>query len=328
MILAPVETIDPLAPPDPLGEVLHFLRMSGAFYCRSELSAPWGLTLPPMPGYMWFHAPTAGQVVLESGDTDEQLLRPGDFALVPHGEGHVLRSDARALAPGILELEREQVSDRYEILRHGGGGTPTTLICGAVRFDHPAARNLVEVLPAAIHLEAASSAQPDWMQATLRLIAVEARERRPGGEAVITRLADILVVQAIRSWLESDPAAQTGWLGALQDQQVGRAIALIHREPARAWTVASLAGELSMSRSAFAARFTELVGEPVMHYVARWRMQVALGSLRDGGATVGELAHQLGYRSEAAFARAFKRVIGVPPGAVRRRGSGSATSTA
>jgi AraC-like DNA-binding protein len=328
VILAPVETIDPWAPADPLGEVLHFLRMSGAFYCRSELSAPWGLTLPPMPGYMWFHAPTAGQVVLESGDTDEQLLRPGDFALVPHGEGHVLRSDARALAPGILELEREQVSDRYEILRHGGGGTPTTLICGAVRFDHPAARNLVEVLPAAIHLEAASSAQPDWMQATLRLIAVEARERRPGGEAVITRLADILVVEAIRSWLESDPAAQTGWLGALQDQQVGRAIALIHREPARAWTVASLAGELSMSRSAFAARFTELVGEPVMHYVARWRMQVALGSLRDEGATVGELAHQLGYRSEAAFARAFKRVIGVPPGAVRRRGSGSATSTA
>jgi AraC-like DNA-binding protein len=323
-----METIDPWAPADPLGEALHFLRMSGAFYCRSELSAPWGLTLPPMPGYMWFHAPTTGRVVLESGDTDEQLLRPGDFALVPHGEGHVLRSDAWALAPGILELEREQVSDRYEVLRHGGGGTPTTLICGAVRFDHPAARNLVEVLPAAIHLEAAGSAQPDWMQATLRLMAVEARERRPGGEAVITRLADILVVQAIRSWLESDPAAQTGWLGALQDQQVGRAIALIHREPARAWTVASLAGELSMSRSAFAARFTELVGEPVMHYVARWRMEVALGLLRDEGATVGELAHQLGYRSEAAFARAFKRVIGVPPGAVRRHSSGSATLTA
>jgi AraC-like DNA-binding protein len=323
-----VETIDPWAPADPLGEALHFLRMSGAFYCRSELSAPWGLTLPPMPGYMWFHAPTTGKVVLESGDADERMLRPGDFALVPHGEGHVLRSDAGALAPGILELEREQVSDRYEILRHGGGGTPTTLICGAVRFDHPAARNLVEVLPAAIHLEAAGSAQPDWMQATLRLMAVEARERRPGGEAVITRLADILVVQAIRSWLESDPAAQTGWLGALQDQHVGRAIALIHREPARPWTVASLARELSMSRSAFAARFTELVGEPVMHYIARWRMQVALGSLRDEGATVGELAHQLGYRSEAAFARAFKRVIGVPPGAVRRHGSGSATSTA
>jgi AraC-like DNA-binding protein len=320
-------TIDPWAPADPLGEALHFLRMSGAFYCRSELSAPWGLTLPPMPGYMWFHAPTSGQVVLESLGADEQLLRPGDFALVPHGEGHVLRSDAGTDAPGILELEREQVSDRYEILRHGGGGPSMILICGAVRFDHPAARNLVEILPAAIHLEGAGSAQPEWMQATLRLMAAEARQLRPGGEAVITRLADILVVQAIRAWLETDPAAQTGWLGALQDKQVGRAIALIHREPAKAWTVASLARELAMSRSAFAARFTELVGEPVMHYVARWRMQVALGSLRDEGATVGQLANQLGYRSEAAFARAFKRVMGVPPGAVRRRPTRTPTPT-
>jgi AraC-like DNA-binding protein len=322
-----VETIDPWAPSDPLGEALHFLRMSGAFYCRSELTAPWGLTLPPMPGYMWFHAPTSGQVMLEGEGADEQLLRPGDFALVPHGNGHVLRSEAGAAAPGILELERKEVSDRYEILRHGGGGTPTTLVCGAVRFDHPAARNLVEVLPAAIHLEAAGSAQPEWMQVTLRLMAAEMTELRPGSEAVITRLADILVVQAVRSWLETDPAAQTGWLGALQDRDVGLAIALIHREPARPWTVASLARELSMSRSAFAARFTEIVGEPVMHYVTRWRMQVAFGSLRDEGATVGELANQLGYRSEAAFARAFKRVMGVPPGAVRRRATSPAPST-
>ncbi len=119
--------------------------------------------------------------------------------------------------------------------------------------------------------------------------------------------------------MESDPAAQTGWLGALQDKQIGRAIALIHRDPAREWTVASLASELAMSRSAFAARFTELVGEPAMHYVARWRMHVALSSLKEENATVGELASRLGYRSEAAFSRAFKRIIGVSPGAVRRR---------
>jgi AraC-like DNA-binding protein len=314
-------TVDPWTPSDPLGESLHFLRMSGAFYCRSELTAPWGLTLPPMPGYMWFHAPTAGQALLESEGAEARLLRPGDFALVPHGEGHALRSDPEADAPGILDLEREEVSERYEILRYGGGGAPTALICGAVRFDHPAARNLVSVLPGTLHVESAGAAQPEWMQVTLRLMAAELRELRPGSEAVITRLADILVVQAVRSWLESDPAARTGWLGALQDQQIGRAIALIHREPARPWTVASLARELAMSRSAFAARFTELVGEPVMRYVARWRMQVAFDSLRDEHATVGELANRLGYRSEAAFARAFKRVMGIPPGAVRRLGS-------
>jgi AraC-like DNA-binding protein len=319
-------TLDPWAPSDPLAEALHFLRMNGAFYCRSELTAPWGMTMMAMPGYIWFHVVTTGRVWLEAGDDERRLLQPGDLGLVPHGEGHVLRSEPGVPAPGVLELEREEISERYEILRHGGGGAPTTLICGAVRFDHPAARNLVEILPPIMHLEAASAPQLDWMQSTLRLMALEARELRPGSEAVITRLGDILVIQAIRSWLETDPAAQTGWLGALQDEQIGRAIALIHRDPARNWTVASLADELAMSRSAFAARFTELVEEPAMQYVTRWRMQVAVSALRNDGATVGELASRLGYRSEAAFARAFKRVIGVPPGAVKRSPPVSAVS--
>jgi AraC-like DNA-binding protein len=281
-----------------------------------------------MPGYLWFHVPTSGQALLETVGAEATLLRAGDLGLVSHGEGHGLKSEPGAPAPGILDLERELVSERYEILRHGGGGLPTTLICGAVRFDNPAARNLVEILPATIHVEASSSPQQEWMQSTLRLMAGEARELRPGGEAVITRLADILVVQAIRSWLETDPAARRGWLGALQDKQLGRAIALIHGEPERPWTVASLARELAMSRSAFAARFTELVGEPVMQYVARWRMQLALTALRDERVTVAELAARLGYRSEASFARAFKRIIGVPPGAVRRRPAAEATHAA
>jgi AraC-like DNA-binding protein len=313
-----MHTLDPWAPSDPLGEALHFLRMNGAFYCRSELTEPWGMTMMAMPGYVWFHVVTSGRFLLEAGDGEATLLQRGDLGLVPHGEGHVLRSEPGARAPGILELEREQISERYEVLRHGGGGAPTTLVCGAVRFDHPAARTLVEILPPILHVEASSSPQVEWMQSTLRLMAAEARELRPGGEAVITRLGDILVIQAIRSWLETDPAAQSGWLGALQDPQIGRAISLIHRDPARAWTVAALAEELAMSRSAFAARFTELVDEPAMQYVTRWRMQVAVNSLKHEGATVAELAHRLGYRSEAAFARAFKRVIGAPPGAVKR----------
>jgi AraC-like DNA-binding protein len=313
-----METLDPFAPSDPLGEALHHLRMNGAFYCRSELTAPWGLTLMPMPGYLWFHVVSSGGVWLEAGGAEPTLLRPGDLGLVPHGEGHVLRSEPGVAVPGILDLDREAVSDRYEILRHGGGGAPTELVCGAVRFDHPVARNLVEILPAIVHIEAAKSSRLDWMQSTLELLAAEARELRPGGEAVITRLADILVIQALRSWIEHDPAARTGWLGALHDPQIGHAISLIHRDPARAWTVAALADELAMSRSAFAARFTELVDEPAMQYVTRWRMHVARDALESEGATVAQLAGRLGYRSEAAFARAFKRVTGVPPGAVKR----------
>jgi len=320
-----MEPIRPWAPADRLGEALHFLRMSGAFYCRSELTAPWGCRLPPMPGHLWFHVVTSGSAWLGAdpglAEVTERLLRPGDLALVPRGQGHELRSAVGVRTRGILELERESVSDRYEVLRHGGGGEPTSMICAAVRFDHPAARDLVEVLPPILHIESASSPYPDRMNGTLALIAAEAKEQRPGGEAVITRLADILVIQAIRTWIETDPAAQTGWLGALTDQQIGRAISLIHRDPAREWTVASLADQLAMSRSAFAARFTDLVGEPAMHYVTRWRMNLALDALRDDGATIAELAGKLGYRSDAAFARAFKRVTGRSPGVVNGRRS-------
>jgi AraC-like DNA-binding protein len=303
---------------DPLGEALHALRMSGAFYCRSEFTDPWGLTLPPLPGHLWFHVVTAGSVSLDLGDGDLTTLHTGDLALVTQGAGHRLCSDPEAPAPDILDLPREVLSERYEVLQHGGGGGLTRMMCGAVRFDHPAARNLVALLPEIIYLDAAGSPDVVSMQGTLSLIAAETRYVRPGGDAVITRLADVLIIQAIRWWIETDPSAQTGWLGALRDEQIGRALSLIHGDPARAWTVASLADELPMSRSAFAARFTELVGEPVMQYLTRWRMRVALNALRDEGATVAELADRLGYRSEAAFARAFKRVTGVAPGSVKR----------
>jgi AraC-like DNA-binding protein len=292
--------------------------MSGAFYCRSEFTEPWGLTLPPLPGYLWFHVVTSGSFQLRDDHGELTELRGGDLALVTHGAGHVLHSDPQAPAPGILDLHREEISDRYEVLRHGAGGRLTRMMCGAVRFDHPAARNLVDLLPDLIHIEAGNGPDTVSMQGTLSLIAAETQHPRPGGEAVITRLADVLVIQAIRAWIETDPRAQTGWLGALRDRQIGRALALIHRDPARAWTVASLADELAMSRSAFAARFTEHVGEPVMQYVTRWRMLMATNGLKDEQATVAELANRLGYRSEAAFARAFKRVTGVAPGSVKR----------
>lgn len=306
---------------DPLGEALHFLRMSGAFYCRSELSAPWGFSVPPMDGCLWFHVVTSGRGWLEVDGLEPRLLQSGDLVLVPHGEGHRIWSESGVAVPTVLELSHEYESDLYAILRHGGGGADTSMVCGGVRFDHPAAHNLVALLPRVIAIEAARSSRTDWVQSTIRLMASEAQELRPGGETVVTRLSDILVIQAIRSWIENDPAAQTGWLGALQDRQIGRAISLIHRDPARAWTVASLADASAMSRSAFAARFTELVDEPAMHYVARWRMHVAVDWLKEGDATVGELPSRLGYQSEAAFSRAFKRIIGVSPGAVRRNGN-------
>lgn len=313
---------DPWGPPpeDALGEALHFLRMDGIFYCRSELRGRWGASIPSIPDHLWFHVVTEGQGWLDVGEAEPVLMQPGMFALVPHGQGHCIWSEAGVPTPDVLELDREQISDRYEILRHGEGEDRTTMICGALNCNHPAARNLINALPSTLLIDTLHSPQMEWMQSTLRLIAAETREPRPGGEAVITRLGDILVVQAIRSWIETDPAARTGWLGALKDRQIGRAITLIHRDPAHAWTVASLARQVAMSRSAFAARFTELVGEPVMRYVTRWRMYVAMDALKEQDTSVAEVASRLGYQSEAAFSRAFKRVISVSPGAIRIKG--------
>ena len=152
----------------------------------------------------------------------------------------------------------------------------------------------------------------------LDLMGSEARELRAGGETIVTRLCDVVVIQAIRFWLEHDPQARTGWLGALRDEQIGRAIAAIHRNPGGDWTVASLAAVALMSRSAFAARFTELVGEPALRYVTRWRMAIAVDRLSDHRTSIAQVAAMLGYESEASFSRAFKRTVGYPPSQARR----------
>ena len=305
-------------PTDPLGEALHILRMSGTFYCRCEFTAPWGLILPEMPGTLMFHVVVSGRCWIEVDGAEPRQLQPGDLALVPHGEGHRMASEPGEPGVDLFALPRAYLGDRYEVIRQGGGGAPVTLLCGAVAFDQPAARNLIDALPRLLSVDAADSLHAEWMQSTLRFIVAEARHLRPGGEAIITRLADVLVIQAIRAWIEQDPSAQSGWLQALRDPQIGHAMTLIHRDPGRPWTVASLAHEVAMSRSAFAARFAELAGESPMHYVTRWRMQIAASALREGTVTVGELAAQLGYHSEAAFSRAFKRFTGRSPGAVRR----------
>jgi AraC-like DNA-binding protein len=210
------------------------------------------------------------------------------------------------------------VSERYEMLRLGGGGERTMMICGLFQFEDPAAQQLVALLPELIKVDTWAAPQAEWMQSTLRIVAAEAREMNPGGETVITRLADILIVHAIRYWITNSASTQSGWLGALRDRRIGPIISKIHRRPDCRWKLASLAAEASMSRSAFAARFTELVGESAIQYVTRWQMEAARSRLAATDMTVAEVAHSIGYESEAALNRAFKRHLGVSPGTVKR----------
>ncbi len=319
MTMQRVGEVDGVATPTvpAIGEALRFVQMAGVFYCPSFLSEPWGLELPAMGDCVWFHAVVSGEASLEVEGVVHKAVA-GDLVLVPHGTGHRCWGREEAPTPLVFDLPHDEINEHYAILRHGGGGEEASIVCGGIRFEHPAARQLVAALPAVIHIEASQSTRADWMRSTLELMAEETRGLAPGSEAVVSRLCDIVVIQAIRTWIERDPGAQTGWLGALRDEQVGAAIARIHAEPGRDWSVASLADEVAMSRSAFAARFTDLVGESAMRYVTRWRMHVALDMLRRTDQSIAETAALVGYDSEASFSRAFKRVMGEAPRDARR----------
>ena len=229
-----------------------------------------------------------------------------------------LRSGPGAALTPLADVPVVPVSPHYETATFGGGGEVTRATYGIFRFDHAAARRLVELLPPVIQIDPWQGDGAEWIASTLRMVAREAVRPGPGGDIVITRLADVLVVQVIRTWLEAD-ASRDGWLAALRDPQLGRALAAVHREPSEPWTLARMAGVAGMSRSGFAARFAQLVGEPPMAYVTDWRMQLARSLLRERDASVSEIARRVGYGSEASFGRAFKRAFGAPPGRLRQR---------
>jgi AraC-like DNA-binding protein len=312
--------IDPSLPliDEPLAEALQYMRMDGMFYCLSELTAPWGVSLPPMEDCVWFHVVVSGSCILTDSTGTEHRLGQGDIAVLPRGSGHSAVDVIGSDAPLVFDLPHEYISRQYAILRHGGSGDRATVICGGVRLAHPAGRILIELLPEVLRVEGRdATVEWPWMPSLLGLMASETRYPQPGGEAVVTRLCDILIIQSIRHWINTSPQAQSGWIGALRDPDIGRAISLIHRNPERGWTVASLASELSMSRSKFSARFSELVGQSAMQYVTKWRMLLAEDLLRNEQLPIAQVARQLGYGSEAAFSRAFKRTTGQSPSRAR-----------
>lgn len=304
----------PRAAADLVGEALHRLRVQGVFYCRTEAAGAWAVDMPAFGECVAFHVAAAGDCWVRVDGAAPVHLRTGDLALVPHGRGHVLASDLAAPSLGRVDLlPQEYVTETYSVLRHDGDGPRQRLLCGVLTLDGPAARPLLELLPSVVHVPA--SAAP-WAGRTLELMADELVHVRPGGEAVVTRLADVLVIQAVRAWLDAQDDA-SGWIGGLRDPWVGAALAAVHRDPAAPWTVGALAREAAMSRSAFAARFTQVVGVPAMRYVATWRMHVAADRLARGDG-VAQAAAAAGYESPAAFSRAFTRATGRAPGSVRR----------
>jgi AraC-like DNA-binding protein len=304
-------------PSDALTEVLRDLRLVQSFYCHSELTAPWGVRVPP-EDHAVFHFVADGEAWLERPGSTAIRLGKGDFLLFAAGVEHTVSSAVGVPCANVHDLPYETVGGRAMLLRHGGDGAGTVLACGGVRFEDPAAHPLVALMPELLHIRADQGGEAVLLRQMLEALGTEALNPRPGGTTVMLRLADILVIHAVRSWLEHGAGDRAGWLGALRDPQVGRAIVQMHRQPERDWTVAALAASVSMSRSVFSDRFTALVGAPPLLYLTRWRMHLAARWLREDRSSLGEVATRLGYESEPSFSRAFKRHIGVPPGAMRR----------
>ncbi len=300
-----------------LTETLTDFGMSGVFYAASDLQAPWGIAMPPMPGTIVFHLVTEGELVLEV-DGETTPMTAGDIVLVPHGNGHAILDAPGSVTTPLFDLPRVEVGERYERLQVTGPGPRTELVCGAVSFTGLGVARLIRSLPSV--LPAARGADAAWMRAAFDVVGAESRNPRPGSDIVTARLADILVVTVVRSWLESG-TPDRGWVAGLRDPLLGRALASFHGEPGAPWSLSSLASEAGMSRSAFAARFRELLGEPPMAYVTAWRMDVAARLVRDERLPLARVAERVGYQSEAAFNRAFRRAHGVTPGVFARRGT-------
>ena len=307
---------------DALTDILNTVHMMGSVYCRSELSAPWGMSVPASNAAQ-FHVVRRGRCWLlmdPSSGVEPLRLESGDIVVLPQGHAHALADDPSTTTESLSMLfERYKPQTCHTPLRFGGGGEEVTLICGYFTFDTSTVHPLLSVLPSLITVRGEGGRARSWLESTLDFIAEESIAGRPGGETLIDRLTEALFIQVLRTYLEEATVEDPSWLAGLRDPQIAGALALIHRHPEERWTVESLAHRMGMSRSAFSARFRQLVGESPLAYLTRWRMQVAAGHLRDTRLTLPEIAERVGYQAEASFSKVFKKLWGVAPATFRRQ---------
>ncbi len=301
---------------DVFAKTLEALRLRGTVYFTKDFRAPWGMAVPAAD-FAAFHVVAAGSCWLRVGG-DATLLRQGDIVLLPHGCAHELAHEADADVRPAEELLSE-ANDEGSLPSYGGDGTATTLVCGHFEYDRRALHPFFRTLPEVVHVSAVQEELAVVLATASRLAAAESASRQRGASAVVDRLAEALLMQTLCLFLDHSPEPR-GFLAAVKDPSIGRALASIHSDPARDWSVPELARVAALSRSAFSERFRELVDESPMRYLSNWRMLMAREMLRDGSVSVAEVASQVGYRSEFSFAKTFKRYHGQGPGAVRRAG--------
>jgi AraC-like DNA-binding protein len=315
-------------PMDPLADVFDLSRVSGAVMAQLIAYEPWGLAVDPVPGAV-FHAVVAGSCWLRMSGRAPQHLMPGDVVLLPTNTPHELVSsvDARTDSLARFETDTPRTPDSDMVIQGPGAGT--RLLCAAYDYDHEVAHPLMSQLPPLLCIPAGMPGDDGGVAATLRLLALELDARPPGSRAAVGRLIDVMLIHVMRAWLRmQEDDATDGWLLALRDPVVARAMTAIHQRPSEPWTIESLAREVSVSRATLGRRFARLVGETPPEYLTRWRMDLAAQRLRDSDDTVAAIAAAVGYRSEYSFSRAFTRHRGLAPGRYRHHARARALAAA
>jgi AraC-like DNA-binding protein len=333
---------------DALSDVLRVVQLTGAVYLHAEFTAPWCLLgqpdsnickafLPHADRVVSYHLVTEGSCWARLTDDEGSAMRiaAGELLVVPQGEPHLMGSnldlEPMPAAPLLAEHLQARRGEVMRIAYGGQGGASTRLVCGFLTCDEVLSNPLLASLPRLFKVDVSRSVESAWLASALGFATAEAAEPRAGTATVLAKLSELLFVEAVRRCIDTLPRNEKGWLSAVRDRYVGRALSRLHAYPAYPWTVDELAGNVGLSRSALAQRFTDLLGQPPMQYLARWRLRTAAHQLRSSSKSLAEVAEKVGYDSEAAFSRAFKREFGLPPARWRmsqERPTGAKTSAA
>jgi AraC-like DNA-binding protein len=308
------------------------VRLTGAIFFDVAAHAPWVAEQPPreailpriLPGaehLIAYHVVTEGQCFANIVGGEPVAVEAGEVVVFTHGDPHVVSSGPGMRADRATSdaVKAATAGELPCFVNYGGEGPPVRLVCGFLACDARPFNPLIENLPRVIKAGGGAGSGRDWLGQFTRFAMTESADRRAGGDTVLAKLSELMFIEVVRQYLERLPAGQAGWLAGLRDPFVGRALSLLHAAPAQDWTIEELARQVGQSRSVLAERFTEMVGTPPIAYLAKWRMQVAWGLLSAGNANIATVAAEVGYGSEAAFSRAFKKVVGMPPSAWRRR---------
>jgi AraC-like DNA-binding protein len=319
---------------DALSDVLRIVRLKGGVFLHADFTAPWCLNSQVTPKDLGpllqgsehlviYHYVAEGRLSAKVPGQQPVEIEAGEVVILPRNDPHLLGSHLNLRPVPTHEVVHISPDGGLWSIDHGGGGERTRIVCGFLGFDRFEGNPLTDALPPVLRFDTREGTGAAWMKSSLEFAAAEVASRRAGSETVLAKLSELLFVAVLRRYVEELTDEQTGWLAGLKDPFVSRALSLMHGRVAHEWTVDDLGREVGLSRSALADRFTRLIGEPPIRYLARWRIQVAAHHLRNSDMPLARIAEQVGYESEAAFNRAFKRSFGVPPAAWRKSLSGA-----